>query len=243
MNRLYCFLQFSRNCLLAISPLFLVSTLGAQVAYDFGDPTADEQLLIEYINTARADAVAEAERLLAVPHDRVAQALEQFNVDTDLMRTQFAALTRVSQPLAPSAALTRAARLHSEDMKLNKFQGHFSSSQPLPPNNPGDTIGERISAQGYAFTSVAENVFAFGADAWHSHAGFNIDWVSGPGGMQTPAGHRNAIHNPNFREIGVGVVEGLDEGGSFGPLYVTQNFGRSAAGPFFDRSGLCGCGL
>lgn len=203
----------------------------AQPLYDFGDPTADEQLLIEYINAARADALAEAERLISTQHPRVASALDQFNVDLNLMRQQFAALTRTSQPLAPNAALTRTARLHSEDMKLNKFQGHTSSANPLPPNQPGFDIGDRIAAQNYPLQQAAENVFASGIDAWYSHAGFNIDWGNGPGGMQTPAGHRNSIHNPAFREIGVGVIEGPEEG-NFGPLYVTQNFGLSSLGPF-----------
>jgi hypothetical protein len=44
--------------------------------------------------------------------------------------------------------------------------------------------------------------------------------------MQSPPGHRQNIHNPTFREIGVGVVLGSNGGSTgVGPQLVTQDFG------------------
>jgi hypothetical protein len=43
--------------------------------------------------------------------------------------------------------------------------------------------------------------------------------------MQVPPGHRNIIHNSTFREVGVGVVDGVN--GSVGPQLVTQDFAIS----------------
>src|SRR5262249_40375589 len=64
----------------------------------------------------------------------------------------------------------------------------------------------------------------------YGHAGFNVDWGNGPGGMQSPPGHRENIANPSFREVGVGVVDGSN--GTVGPQLVTQDFGtRQSATP------------
>ncbi len=73
----------------------------------------------------------------------------------------------------------------------------------------------------------------------------DVDWGTGElgmaFGMQLPPGHRNSIHNGNFREIGVGVVLGTNTGISHvtqiettvGPLILTQDFGpQSGATPF-----------
>jgi len=147
-------------------------------------------------------------------------------VNLVLLEQQFATLTQELPPLAPNAKLLEAARLHSEDMLANGFQGHTSSSAPPDPNQPGDDLGNRLDRQGYDYSNAAENVFAYAENPWHGHAGFNIDWGgnASTGGMQSPPGHRLAIHGNAFREIGVGVVEGAN--GQFGPLFVTQDFGK-----------------
>ena len=59
-------------------------------------------------------------------------------------------------------------------------------------------------------------------------------WIGGtaaPAACRIPAGHRDNIHNANFREIGVGVVLGTN--GTIGPQVVTQDFGTSTANPTF----------
>jgi len=66
---------------------------------------------------------------------------------------------------------------------------------------------------------------------WHGHAGFQVDWGYGTGGMQDPRGHRNSIHSGSFREIGVGVVLGSNT--NTGPQVVTQDFGTQLISPNF----------
>lgn len=197
-----------------------------------GDPTPNEILLLEFINRARANANAECARLAASTDPDVLNAVSYFGVNKTMMASQFAALTQTTQPLAMNSRLLATARIHSQDMLDNVFQGHVSSSSPPAPNLPGDSMGTRITRQGYVYSTVAENVYAYADNPWHAHAGFNIDWGNGPGGMQSPAGHRLAIHNGTFREIGIGALEGSKTNGSttVGPLVVTQNFGTGSGG-------------
>lgn len=199
-----------------------------------GDPTPAEILTIEYINRARADAAAEAARLQSTTDPDVLLAIAHYGVNLGMMVTQFATLQQATQPLAMNARLLAASRLHSQDMLNNAFQGHITSANPPPPNQPGDTLFTRTQRQGYNYSIVAENIFSYAQNPWHAHAGFNIDWGGSPasGGMQDPPGHRLNIHHPEFREIGVGIVQGTNTIGTntVGPLLVTHNFGTVAGG-------------
>ncbi len=197
-----------------------------------GDPTPDEILLLEYINRARTNATAEALRLRNTTDPGVTNAIGFFSVNLDLMQAQFATLSNSLPPLAMNHRLVAAARLHSQDMFNGAFQSHTSSTNPLPPNQPLDGTSNRITRQGYAWQSYGENIYAYGENAWFAHAGFNIDWGIGPGGMQSPPGHRLAIHSPAFREAGLGVVLGTNTIGtnSVGPMIVTQDFASPQGG-------------
>jgi uncharacterized protein YkwD len=203
------------------------ATLATQQYTAFGDPTTDEILAVEFINRARADAAAEAQRLKNTDDQDVLDAINFFNTDLDEMVAQFATLEQSLPPLAINAKLMAAARLHSQDMLENVFQGHDSSSNPPAPNEPGDTMGQRATRQGYDWSTVAENVYAYAESVWHAHAGFNIDWGDDAYGMQVPPGHRENIHSASFREIGVGIVTGSNSNGSttVGPMLVTHDFG------------------
>lgn len=53
-------------------------------------------------------------------------------------------------PLALEARLTRAAQLHSEDMRESGKMSHTGSD--------GSTLAQRIDRQGYAWASAGENV-------------------------------------------------------------------------------------
>ncbi len=197
-----------------------------------GDPTAQEVVLLELINRARADTAAEVARLTSTTDPDVLSAVSFFGVNFTTMAAQFATLTPSVQPLAMNGRLLAAARLHSQDMLANVFQGHVSSSNPPAPNQPYDDMGERLKRQGYDFSTAAENVYAFAKSPWHAHAGFNIDWGYGTGGMQDPPGHRLANHNGSFREHGIGAIACTNSSGSqdVGPLLVTQNFGTAPGG-------------
>ncbi|MGZ8900955.1 MAG: carboxypeptidase regulatory-like domain-containing protein, partial [Limisphaerales bacterium] len=203
----------------------------AATLHDIGDPTPEEQLYIEMINRARANPVAEAQLFANTTDPSVLSALEFFEVNIPLMLAQFATNPPVP-PLAPNKQLTAAARRHSLDMLNRSFQGHDGSD--------GSAFDERISDEGYAYQTVSENVYANADSVFHGHAGFEVDWGIGPGGIQTPPGHRNSIHSAAFREIGVGVVFGENQppasGGvpgsrEVGPQLVSQEFGRQNAIP------------
>ncbi len=197
----------------------------------FGDPSPEEILSVEFINRARADAMEEAARLRDDDDPYVTGAIDFFDVDLDEMEAQFATLEQHLPPLAINAKLTTAARLHNQDMFDNVFQGHTSSDNPPPPNQPGDSASMRATRQSYNWTHFAENVYAYALSVWHGHAAFNIDWGSGTWhGMQDPPGHREAIHSASYREVGVGVLEGSnsDNGDTVGPMLKTQVFGRES---------------
>jgi hypothetical protein len=118
-----------------------------------------------------------------------------------------------------NARLLTAARLHSQEMLANAFQGHMGTN--------GSTPAQRISAQNYDWMMIGENIFAYASSVEHGHAAFEVDWgmTNTKGGMQDPPGHRLSIHNPDFREVGVGMA--LGRNGGVGPEVVTQNFGTS----------------
>lgn len=218
--------QTMRKLLLRVSLGLAVLVLGAsnalaQTLYSIGDPTDEEQLFVELVNRAREDAVAEAERLAASDDEFILSAIAQFGVDLDLMIEQFTNdLERSLPPLAINSRLQDMAYLHSLDQFENVFQSHTSSN--------GDSIGDRATNVGYDWNLVAENTYSYSFSVEYGHAGFQIDWGDGEGGMQTPPGHRLNIHNAEYREIGVGVVEGYNESSTdeVGPMVVTQNFGR-----------------
>jgi hypothetical protein len=209
--------------------------------WSIGAPTAKEQYVTELINRSRFGSQADLQRLITTTDSNVTYAYEYFNVDLDVLAAQFSgtqfgpgaqaagsdtAIPATLPPLAPNTKLTTAARLHTEDMLNNEFQGHDSSSGALSPNQSGDKVGDRINRQGYDYSTAAENVSAYSESTWDSHAAFIVDWGASAStgltyaGMQDPSGHRTNVYRNNIREIGVGVIEGTN--GSVGPLLVTH---------------------
>jgi uncharacterized protein YkwD len=190
--------------------------------YQIGEPTAEEQLYLEFINRARANPAAEALRLRNTTDPDVLAAYTGFAVDLDMMVAQISPLA-ASPPLAFNSNLIWAARMHTADQFTNSFQGHSGSDGTSPP--------DRMTRAGYGWTSAGENAFTSAKNPYHGHAGFEVDWGYSVGGMQTPPGHRNIIHNSVYREIGIGVTNGIN--GTVGPQLVTQDFGsRPGLTPF-----------
>lgn len=180
--------------------------------WSIGDPTDEEQLYLELINRARANPAAEGARLAALTDPDILSAYDYFGVNLTQMQSEMSALTP-APPLAMNAKLLQSSRAHSQDMFTNRFQGHTGSN--------GSTIQSRFTAAGYSASFLAENVFSSAKSTEHGHAGFEVDWGSGSGGMQTGRGHRAIIH-AGFREVGIGIVEGTN--GSTGPQAITQDF-------------------
>lgn len=195
-----------------------------QTLYAIGPVSAQEQFYIELINRARANPAAEGARLAALgtSDPDVASAYAFFNVDLARMRSEMSALP-AAPPLVPNEKLRAAALRHSLDMAATGIQDHIGSD--------GSTIGQRAVQAGYNFNRVAENIFIASENTAYGHAGFEVDWGNGPGGMQPGRGHRVSIHDPLLREVGVGIV--ATNGPSAGPQVVTQVFGTiNSSGPF-----------
>lgn len=197
--------------------------------YSIGTVTAEEQLYVELINRTRANP--QAELALALANPDVISAIGFFKTDTNLLAQQYATLLP-APPLAINAKLTAATRGHVADMKTNVGQSHTGSG--------GSTIASRITAAGYNWRTIAENIYVAANNTLQGHYAFEVDWGNTPTGIQDPPGHRLNNHNPAYREIGVAVDygSGFVAGWEIGPQLVAQNFG-SQLGDTPIITGVC----
>ena len=146
-----------------------------------------------------------------------ASALEQYMLELiNADRTKAGA-----QPLAFDSNLNTAAEKHSQWMIDKDIFSHTGIN--------GSNPGTRMKDAGYTFS---------GSWAW----GENIAWMStrSPSGLtdevlqlhtnlMNSSGHRANILNNNFREIGIGLVEGQYT--RFNSAMVTQDFGKTNTKP------------
>jgi len=171
----------------ADAPAFRAKTATAQ--WSIGEPTAEEQQLLELMNRARMNPADEGDRIF-VDYDspRVKQATDFF-----LKQRPGVEYTRAENrdafhgyaarpPLAFSGELIDSARFHCAMMKKYDQQSHQiadakgdplldGSGHPVEADLPG-----RVVAAGYSGTFLAESVFAHATDMLHAHAGFAIDY-------------------------------------------------------------------
>lgn len=193
-------------------------------------PNATEQYLLELINDARLNPLGDAARYissynpLTSPDSSIQNNFNFWGVNGTALLSAFSSLTPV-QPLAWNGNLGDAATTHNNLMIANNSQSH---------QLPGEAdLGTRFNAAGYTgWNAIAENIFGAANNALAAHAGFMVDWGSGPNGMQSPAGHRNNIMNSTYREIGISAIaENNPATTNIGPLTVTQDFGYRSGGP------------
>ncbi|HJV62469.1 MAG TPA: CAP domain-containing protein, partial [Albitalea sp.] len=91
--------------------------------------------------------------------------------------------------LAWNDLLAQAAAAHSEDMVAHDFFSHTGSN--------GSTLGQRVDAVGYAWSSVGENIAAGQPSVNEVVDG----WIASPG-------HCANIMNPGFVHMGLACVRG-----------------------------------
>ena len=196
------------------------------------DPSGMEQAYLENINRMRLDPQGELDVLFSstIPTLRardpsVQSAMDFFNVSSSLLLSQWSQLTAVG-PLAWNEDLSDAAAKHNIEMQRYDMQKHQLPTEP--------DLGERVTAEGYQFRRLNENIYAFAEGHLQGHAGFVIDWGDGPGGIQDPPGHRDAIMDGRLTDVGIAVLADNDPNNSVGPNLVTQDFGqpRNAGNPF-----------
>ncbi len=106
-----------------------------------------------------------------------------------------------SPPVAWSDALATAAYLHSSDMARHGFFSHTGSD--------GSSAGQRISRQGYSWSTCGENI----AVGYPSVSAVVQGWLGSEG-------HCRNIMDPDFTEIGAGYAIG-QYGGSSSARYWT----------------------
>jgi len=184
-------------------------------------PTAQQEYMLELVNRMRTNPSAELSLLLNANDPNVNQNLSYFNVNQQVLAQQWASLTPVA-PLAWSDALAQSATGHSNLMLQDDQQAHQLSGEADP--------GTRMANAGFAPVNTfswGENIFAYSQSVFEGHAAFAIDWGSTSTGIQDPAGHRENIMDPDFTQVGIGLVSG--QGQQVGPLLITQDF----AGPSY----------
>jgi len=91
-------------------------------------------------------------------------------------------------PLTSNLLLHNAAWGHSNDMAQNNFFNHTGSN--------GSQFYERITAAGYDWSTCGENIAA----------GYSTPAAVVAGWMASQEGHREAILNVNYVDIGIGYV-------------------------------------
>ncbi len=203
------------NTVQTITPTGPVNALG-QSLYSHGDPTDQEQYLLELINRARANPPAEGDSLYNTKDADVLNNYSYWKVDKAGVRSAFKTYPS-RPPLAFHPKAIDAARVHSNDMASNHYQDHTGTD--------GSNPGQRLVKAGYPNgTPWGENIFAYAHSMWEAECGFLVDWGTGNEAL----GHRhNTINFASddiiYTEIGIGVVAGS---GSVGPWVVTEDFGQ-----------------
>lgn len=175
-------------------------------------PTANEQLMVELVNRARANPTAEAAR---------------YGISLNEGLSAGTISTAAKQPLAINPYITDAARKHSQHQIDTDQFAHDGIGNGTPKT--------RMEAAGYVFTGTwgyAENIGWSGTypstpnqttTTGELHRALFVDH-NYPG-----RGHRINMLGANFREIGAGVVSGGFTTGSttYNAVMVTTNFGLS----------------
>lgn len=107
--------------------------------------------------------------------------------------------------------LDQAADLHSQDQAQMDRMTHDGSN--------GSSIGDRVSATGYSWSQVAENVSQVALDpetVMYGGQGFQNIGIQG---WMESSGHRQNILDPDLEELGIGYGTSAD-----GSPYWTQVF-------------------
>lgn len=170
-----------------------------------------EQYLIELINRARLDPLAEAARQGMTLNDGLSPGT--------ITETQ-------KSPLAPNAFLSAAAEAHSAWMLSADIFSHTGQN--------GSSPDDRIVSAGYDLTgnwSWGENL------AWYGTTGrLNLSKAIDihHNGLYKSAGHRENIFGESFQEVGIAQVKGsFTSGGTdFSTSMLTQSYGSSGSSVF-----------
>jgi hypothetical protein len=213
------------SCLL-LGLLLEGSRAQAPALYPVGSISAQEQYYIELINRTRVDPAREGRRMRALRSEPIfANPYREFGVDLKMFVEEMALLPP-APPVVPNQMLRSAALRHSRDI-AGRDNSIFTNAHG---GSDGSTVGNRVTDTGFAWGRVGENVYRASRGTLFGHVAFVVDWGDigrgSSGGMQTGRGHRMAIVNPNYTEVGVADLSASwsGEGPRIGPRVVTQVF-------------------
>ncbi|MFA5863792.1 MAG: CAP domain-containing protein [Phycisphaerae bacterium] len=184
--------------------------------YSHGEPTDQEQYMLELVNRARANPAGECKFILASDDPKIQNGLKLYKIDSNELTEKFSSYAE-KPPLAFNPQLIDSARYHSQDMATHDFQDHSSSD--------GSTLSDRLHNAGYDYYLGGENVFAYSYSSFYAQAAFLIDW-----GVDDLGHRKNLLDldpdgHTQFREIGIGITSESDPHTAVGPLVITQDFG------------------
>jgi len=184
--------------------------------YSHGDPTPEEQYMLQLVNRARSNPAAEA-------------ALYGIDLNEGLAAGTIS--TAPKQPLAFNPHLLQSARNHSLWMLANDQFSHYETD--------GSDPGDRMTNAGYVFSGSwtwGENI------AWRGTTGTLPPAATVVGqehqdlfvDAQEPGrGHRLNILDGDFRQMGIGAETGVfaQGGHNYNVVMTTQDFAASDADP------------
>jgi len=174
--------------------------------YSHGNPSNVEQLMLELINSSRADPEGTA---------------VYYGIDLNDGLSPGTISSSPKQPLAFNPALISAALSHSQWMLDTDTFSHTGKD--------GSSPKERMEAAGYVFSgswSWGENI------GWSGTSGnLNVEYHARRiiKGLFLSSGHRVNTLSENFEEIGIGGLTGTFA--IYNALMVTEKFARSASTP------------
>ena len=114
-----------------------------------------------------------------------------------------------ARPLVADDTLSAASTAYAADMVARSFFDHQSPD--------GVTLDDRLARVGYSYDIAGENI-AWGEGPLGTPAQIVVAWMHSEG-------HRTNILDPDFRQIGLGIVAGTPRGttsGFQGATYVTD---------------------
>lgn len=186
-------------------------------------PNGYEQQMVWLMNRARLRPGVEGIWLAHLRQSNVQRAMDYFGLKRDVLMNEFLARS-VSSPAAFDARLYLAASNHSAYLISIDGQNHNGQFQ-------------RITDQGFHYSSARGSVYAYSEDAIYGHAGFNADWGGNDGtGMQTGRGHREGVMG-NYSCVGIANVEETSPATRVGPMVTTINY-CSALGSYANHYNL-----
>ncbi len=189
------------------------ATAAPTTAYPQPQPSSQEQYLLELINAARANPAAEGQMLANATDPEILRYYQYYHVSTSQLVSDFNGYA-AKPPLAFNSQLNASSRGQSLYMAAAGVQSHNSAD--------GTTFDQRITAQGYQWSGIGENIYAYAENPFFGHVGLLADW-----GVPSLDHRANVMNDdpqyPTFREIGISCVPSSIK--DFGPLVITEDFG------------------